>query len=78
MDLDPPGMGSYSTLIVTMGLSGTVNPQCTPAADRRTDGRTDGRTDMLLAIAHLMLHALHAWHRWANKNAVLLSDSAVY
>ena len=67
MDLDPPGMGSYSTLIVTMGLSGTVNPQCTPAADGQTDGQTDGRTDMLLAIAHLMLHALHAWHRWAKK-----------
>ena len=46
-----------------MGLSSTVNPQCTNAAD----GRTDGRTDMLLAIAHLMLHALHAWHRWAKK-----------
>ena len=42
VDLDPPGMGSYSTLIVTMGLSSTVNPQCTPAADRQTDGRTDG------------------------------------
>ena len=31
------------------------------------DGRADGQTDMLLAIAHLMLHALHAWHRWAKK-----------
>ena len=51
-----------------MGLSGTVNPQCTPAADGRTDGQTDGRTDMLLAIAHLMLHALHAWHRWAKND----------
>ena len=35
VDLDPPGKGSYSTLIVTMGLSSTVNPQYTP---RQTDG----------------------------------------
>ena len=48
MDLDPPGMGSYSTLIVTMGLSSTVNPQCTPR-------QTDGRTDILLTIAQPML-----------------------
>ena len=53
-NLDPPYIGCYSTLIVTMGLSSTVNPQCTPR-------QTDRRTDMLLAIAH----ALHAWHRSA-------------
>ena len=63
-DLDPPYIGSYSTLIVTMGLSSTINPQCTPRqTDIQTDRQTDRRTDMLLAIAHLMLHALHAWHR---------------
>ena len=39
-DLDPQDMGSYSTLIVTMGLSSTVNPQCTNAADGQTDRRT--------------------------------------
>ena len=48
VDLDPPGMGSYSTLIVTMGLSSIVNPQYTTR-------QTDGRTDMLLTIAHPML-----------------------
>ena len=48
VDLDPPGMGSYSTLIVTMGLSSTVNSQYTPR-------QTDRRTDMLLTIAHPML-----------------------
>ena len=59
VDLDPPGMGSYSTLIVTMGLSSTVYPQCTP---RQTDGRTDRQTDMLLTIIQpiLCFNALHA------------------
>ena len=46
---------------------------------RRTDGQTDRRTDMLLAIAHLMLHALHAWHRWAKNskpqdNSIAISE----
>ena len=46
-------MGSYSTLIVTMGLFSTVNPQCTPW---QTDGRTDGQYGLnepaLITAAH--------------------------
>ena len=49
-DLDPQDMGSYSTLIVTMGLSSTVNPQCTNAADGRTDRQTDRHRDYNISM----------------------------
>ena len=45
---------------------------------RKRYGQTDGRTDMLLAIAHLMLHALHAWHRWAKNCGGASGFSAIF
>ena len=51
MDLDPPGMDSYSTLIVTMGLSSTINPQCTP---RQTDGHAPDNSP-----TYALMHCMH-------------------
>ena len=60
VDLDPSGMGSYSTLIVTMGLSSTVNPQYIP---RQTDGRTDVHAPDN-SPSYALMHYMH-YHRRA-------------
>ena len=56
VDLDPPGMGSSSTLIVTMGLSSTVNPQYTP---RQTDRQTDGHAPDNSPASYALMHCMH-------------------
>ena len=52
VDLDPPGMDSYSTLIVTMGLSSTVNPQYTPR-------QTDGHAPDIYSPSYALMHCMH-------------------
>ena len=58
MDLDPPDMGSYSSLLVTIGLSSTVNPQCTDSVNNGVNnGFLSASFQIYLKIA-LMLRCL--------------------
>ena len=69
MDLDPPGMGFYSSLIVTMGYLAPLTHSA--YRGRQTDGRTDGHAPDN-SPTYALMHYMHL-HRWA-KNKYLMKN----